>query len=60
MVAFGILTKKTNISQKGMYSEVSNKHGVFLILKIFSQRYAFEDPPCLLISEKSATNTIFM
>ena len=43
-----------------MYSEVSNKHGVFLILfRKFSQLHALLEPPCLLVSEKHATNTVF-
>jgi hypothetical protein len=53
----GLIKKKvkTNTNQ---YSEVSNKHGVFLILfeKIFP---TLLEPPCLLISEKPATNTGF-
>ena len=42
-------------------SEVSNKHGVFLILfeKKNSNLHALLEPPRLLIFEKPATNTVF-
>ena len=41
---------------KHTYSEVSNKHGVFLIL--FEN--ALLEPPNLLISEKSTPNNVFL